>query len=263
MGARYPLASESGGMMALLKVQGLCMKFGGLQANWDVTFQLDSGEMVGLIGPNGAGKSTLFNCVAGVYTPTHGKVFFKDRDVTGFKAFQMARLGLARTFQVYAAVGDLNVLENITVGGFLRTGSRSEATKKARELVNKFGLQAVAGEAVANLPIAAQKRVAMATALATDPDLLLLDEVAAGLNPSEIEEMISVIRWIHSDLKKTVFIIEHVMELVMKLSHRVLVLDSGNLIAEGRPVAGCAQSGGYKGLSGRTLCESEVYLRAV
>ncbi len=221
--------------MPLLKVQSLEMSFGGLRANWDISFEVAEGELVGLIGPNGAGKSTLFNCLAGLYTPTAGKISFRDQDVTGFKPYDMARLGLARTFQVYVATGDLNVLENIMVGSFLRTSSRLKTRAKAESLMEKMNLADLAGERLANLPVAAQKRVAMATALAIDPVLLLLDEVAAGLNPTEIDQMIEVIRWVHRDLKVTVILIEHVMELVMKLSQRVLVLDSGQLIAEGAP----------------------------
>ncbi len=221
--------------MALLEVQGLGMSFGGLRANWDISFAVAQGELVGLIGPNGAGKSTLFNCIAGLYTPTAGKVLFRGRDVTGFKPYDMARLGLARTFQVYVATGDLNVLENVMVGAFLRTRFRAVAQARAEEMLGRMNLGSLAAERVANLPVAAQKRVVMATALATDPELLLLDEVAAGLNPREIEEMIGVIRGVHADLKVTVILIEHVMELVMKLSHRVLVLDTGRLIAEGEP----------------------------
>jgi branched-chain amino acid transport system ATP-binding protein len=221
--------------MPLLKVHNLGMTFGGLRANWEISFEVADGEMVGLIGPNGAGKSTLFNCIAGLYAPTLGQIFFKDNEVTGRKPFEMARLGLARTFQVYVATGDLNVIENVMVGSFLRTRSRIKARAKAEALLEKMNLKEFAEERVANLPVAAQKRVSMATALATDPQMLLLDEVAAGLNPSEIELMIGVIRWVHYDLGVTVFLIEHVMELVMKLSHRVLVLDSGLLIAEGDP----------------------------
>jgi branched-chain amino acid transport system ATP-binding protein len=221
--------------MPLLKVQNLGMTFGGLRANWEVSFEVADGEMVGLIGPNGAGKSTLFNCVAGLYTPTIGQIFFRGKEVTGKKPFEMARLGLARTFQVYVATGDLNVIENVMVGSFLRTRSGIKARVKAEGLLEKMNLKAFAQERVANLPVAAQKRVTMATALATDPQMLLLDEVAAGLNPSEIELMIGLIRWVHYDLGVTVFLIEHVMELVMKLSHRVIVLDSGLLIAEGDP----------------------------
>lgn len=221
--------------MALLEVQRLGMSFGGLLANWDISFEVAAGELVGLIGPNGAGKSTLFNCVAGLYTPTAGRVLFRGSDVTGFKPYQMARLGLARTFQVYAATGDLNVLENVMVGSFLRTRSTVLAKQEAEELIEQMHLTDLARERVANLPVASQKRVVMATALATHPQLLLLDEVAAGLNPKEIDQMIGLIRWVHGNLKVTVILIEHVMELVMRLSHRVLVLDSGRLIAEGEP----------------------------
>jgi branched-chain amino acid transport system ATP-binding protein len=155
--------------------------------------------------------------------------------VTRLKPYDMARLGLARTFQVYVATGDLNVLENIMVGSFLKTSSRLKARAKAESLMERMNLAHLGGERLANLPVAAQKRVAMATALAIDPVLLLLDEVAAGLNPTEIEQMIEVIRWVHRDLKVTVMLIEHVMELVMKLSQRVLVLDCGQLVAEGVP----------------------------
>ena len=221
--------------MDLLSAQGLGMSFGGLLANHDISFEIIPGEMVGLIGPNGAGKSTLFNCLAGLYKPTAGRILFQGKDVTGFKPYEMARLGMARTFQVYVATGDLNILENVMVGSFLRTRSKAKARSKAESLLEKMDLRDMAKERVANLPVAAQKRVVMATALATDPILLLLDEVAAGLNPKEIDDMIGLVRWVHADLHVTVILIEHVMELVMKLSHRVLVLDSGQLIAEGEP----------------------------
>ena len=221
--------------MSLLKVDGLGITFGGLRANWDISFEVAEGELLGLIGPNGAGKSTLFNCISGFYAPTAGKLYFQGRDVTGFRPFEMARLGLARTFQVYVATGDLNVLEYVMVGSFLKTSSRLKAKAKAEGLLENMNLSSLAQDRVANLPVAAQKRVVMAAALATGPKLLLLDEVAAGLNPSEIDQMINVIRWVHGELKITVFLIEHVMELVMKLSHRVLALDSGLLIADGDP----------------------------
>jgi branched-chain amino acid transport system ATP-binding protein len=147
----------------------------------------------------------------------------------------MARLGLARTFQVYVATGDLNVLENIMVGAFMNTGSRVQAGLKAERIMEKMNLTGLSGERVASLPVAAQKRVVMATALATDPLMLLLDEVAAGLNPTEIEGIMEVIRWVHKELHVTIILIEHVMEMVMNLSHRVLVLEAGRLIAEGEP----------------------------
>lgn len=221
--------------MTLLRVEGLGMSFGGLQANVDISFQVEQGEMVGLIGPNGAGKSTLFNCVAGLYRPTTGRIFLHDQDVTGLRPFEMARLGVARTFQVYVATGDLNVLEYVMVGCFLGTSSKGRARAKAQDLLEKVNLSSRSHQKVSSLPVAAQKRVVMAAALATDPELLLLDEVAAGLNPMEIDEMIELVSWTQRSLSVTVILIEHVMELVMRLSHRVLVLDSGQLIAGGPP----------------------------
>jgi branched-chain amino acid transport system ATP-binding protein len=211
------------------------MFFGGLRANEDVSFAVARGELVGLIGPNGAGKSTLFNCLAGVYEPTAGRIFLKGRDVTGLKPYDMARLGLARTFQVLVTGGDLTVLENVMVGCFALTRSRRRARERAETLLDKMGLLHLARELMVNLPVAAQKRVAMAAALGTEPELLLLDEVAAGLNPAEIEEMIAAIRWVHERLAVTVILIEHVMELVMNLAQRVMVLDSGRLIRQGSP----------------------------
>jgi len=132
------------------------MTFGGLHANLDISFTVAPGEMVGLIGPNGAGKSTLFNCIAGLYKPTEGRLFFRGREVTGYRPFQMARLGLARTFQVYVATGDLNVVENVMVGAFMKTGSQALARSKAELIMEKMNLTALARDRVAALPVAAQ-----------------------------------------------------------------------------------------------------------
>ena len=222
-------------MNPILQVEGVTKDFGGLRANNHVTFSVEKGELLGLIGPNGAGKSTLFNCIAGVYTVTAGRIFFDGREITNLKPHQVSRLGLARTFQIFVASGDLTVIENIMVGSFLRTRSRKVARRNAEEILDFMDLESYADQWVSELPVAAQKRVAMATALATQPKMLLLDEVAAGLNPTEIEQMMSLIRTIHYDRGVTVVLIEHVMELVMNLSHRVIVLDSGNIIAEGLP----------------------------
>lgn len=224
-------------MTPLLDVQGLTKSFGGLKANDAISFQMAQGELLGVIGPNGAGKTTLFNCIAGAQRIDSGKIFFDGRDVTRLKAFDIARMGLARTFQVYVASGDLNVRENVMVGCFMRTRSRSRARARADEILDHFDLRSVSHHLVSELPTAAQKRVAMATALGTAPRLLLLDEVAAGLNPSEVEEIIRTIRYIHAELGITVMLIEHVMEMVMKVSQRVLVLDAGRKIAEGDPQA--------------------------
>ncbi len=222
-------------MNPILQVQGVTKDFGGLRANNNITFSVKKGELLGLIGPNGAGKSTLFNCIAGVYPVTSGRIYFDGREITNLKPYQVSRLGLARTFQIFVASGDLTVLENIMVGSFLRTRSRRKAQSEAGEILEFMELKAYSDQWVSELPVAGQKRVAMATALATKPKMLLLDEVAAGLNPTEIEQMMSLIRLIHYDKGVTVMLIEHVMELVMNLSHRVIVLDSGNIIAEGLP----------------------------
>ncbi len=221
--------------MALLEVHGLIKDFGGLRANDDISITMERGELIGLIGPNGAGKTTLFNCVSGLHPVTSGRVMFDGQDITDLKAHEVARLGLARTFQVYVASGDLNVEENVMVGCFMRTRSPSRARARANEILKDLNLHDLSEFRVSELTVAAQKRVTMATALGSDPKLLLLDEVAAGLNPSEIEEIMADIRHVHEDMGVTVMLIEHVMELVMKVSDRVIVLDSGKKIAEGDP----------------------------
>ena len=221
--------------MALLEVHDLIKEFGGLRANDNISFTLGKGELVGLIGPNGAGKTTLFNCISGLHTVTSGRIIFDSEDITGLKAYEVAIRGLARTFQVYVASGDLTVEENVMVGCFMRTRSRSRAKARADEILKDLKLHDLSGFLVGELPVAAQKRVTMATALGSDPKLLLLDEVAAGLNPTEIEEIMASIKHIHQDMGVTVILIEHVMELVMKVSDRVIVLDYGKKIAEGNP----------------------------
>ena len=222
-------------MTALLEVQQVTKDFGGLRANDDISFTLEKGKLLGLIGPNGAGKTTLFNCISGLHPVTSGQIIFGGEDITRLKAFEVARRGLARTFQVYVASGDLTVEENVMVGCFMRTSSRMRAQSRAGEILAYLNLQDLCDNMVSELPVAAQKRVTMATALGSDPKLLLLDEVAAGLNPNEIEEIMTSIKQIHHELGVTVVLIEHVMELVMKISDRVIVLDSGQKIAEGNP----------------------------
>jgi branched-chain amino acid transport system ATP-binding protein len=221
--------------MALLEVHNLTKDFDGLRANDDISFTLDQGELVGLIGPNGAGKTTLFNCISGLHPVTSGRIIFDGQEITQLKPYEVARRGLARTFQVYVASGDLTVEENVMVGCFMRTRSRTLAKVRAREILTDLKLSDLADYLVSELPVSAQKRVTMATALGSGPKLLLLDEVAAGLNPSEIDEIMRIIKHVHDDLGVTVMLIEHVMELVMKVSHRVVVLDYGQKIAEGEP----------------------------
>jgi branched-chain amino acid transport system ATP-binding protein len=221
--------------MALLEVINLTKNFGGLCANQDISFTVQNGELMGIIGPNGAGKTTLFNCISGFYPVSSGKIIFNGEDITSLKAHETARRGLARTFQIYAASGDLTVTENVMVGCFMRTSSRAKAKARAEEILKDFNLMDLGDAYVGELPVAAQKRVTMATALGSGPELLLLDEVAAGLTPNEIEEIMGNIRHIHFDMGITVMLIEHVMELVMRVSDRVMVLDYGRKIAEGVP----------------------------
>ena len=223
--------------MAFLEVHNLTKDFGGLRANSNITFSMKRGELIGLIGPNGAGKTTLFNCISGLHPVTSGQIIFDGEDITSLKAHEVAQRGLARTFQVYVAAGDLTVIENVMVGCFMRTRLRSRAKARASDILKDLSIDDTADYLVTELPVAAQKRVTMATAIASDPKLLLLDEVAAGLNPSEIDEIMASIRHVHDDMGITVMLIEHVMELVMKISHRLIVLDYGEKIAEGDPEA--------------------------
>ncbi len=221
--------------MSLLEVSHLTKDFGGLRANDDISLNFDSGEVIGLIGPNGAGKTTLFNCITGHETLTSGSIHFNGEEISQLSAHEISRKGMARTFQIYTASGDLSVKENIMVGSFMHTSSRKKALLQADKVMQLLNLEQTADVLVSELPVAAQKRVTMATALATRPLLLLLDEVAAGLNPGEIEEILGHIRHIHEELGVTVMLIEHVMELVMKISQRVYVMDSGKIISEGSP----------------------------
>ena len=221
--------------MALLKVEHLTKNFGGLIANQDISFSVEKGELVGLIGPNGAGKTTLFNCISGLHPVCSGRIILDGEDITLLKAHEIARRGLARTFQIYVASGDLNVEENVMVGCFMRTRSAAKAKDRARDILRELDLGDLSHAMVSELPASAQKRVTMATALGSGPKLLLLDEVAAGLNQNEIEEIMMNIRHIHDDFGVTVMLIEHVMELVMNVSDRVMVLDYGLKIADGDP----------------------------
>jgi len=221
--------------MAFLEVRNLTKDFGGIVANNDISFSIEEGEIVGLIGPNGAGKTTLFNCIVGYYRPDGGRVIFRGRDITGWKPFQTAREGIGRTFQLMRAAGELTALEHVMVGAFLHQEDRVEAEREAREVLAFMGLEGVADLYLTELPLAIQKQVGLARALAIKPVLLMLDEVASGLNPTETEEMVKLLKRIHREKGITLFLIEHVMEVVMPISERVIVLDGGVKIAEGPP----------------------------
>ena len=221
--------------MAFLEAIDLTKDFGGLVANSHVSFRIEQGEIIGLIGPNGAGKSTLFNCIVGYHRPDSGKVIFKGKEITGFKPFMTNREGIGRTFQLMKVTAGMSVLENVMVGAFCRTEERSAAKREAAEILVFLGLGEVKEYHLNELPIASQKKVGLARALATKPELLMLDEVASGLNPKETEELVSALKRIHGEMKITLFLIEHIMEVVMPISQRVIVLDSGEKIAEGLP----------------------------
>jgi len=213
----------------------LIKDFGGVIANNHISFEIDQGEIIGLIGPNGAGKTTLFNCVVGYHKPDSGKVIFKGKEITGLKPFMTNREGIGRTFQIMKVTAGMTVLENVMVGAFCRTEHRAVAVREAMEILNFLGLEELKGFHLNELPIASQKKVGLARALATKPELLMLDEVASGLNPKETEDMVALLKRIHQEKKITLFLIEHVMEVVMPISQRVIVLDSGEKIAEGLP----------------------------
>jgi len=222
-------------MVAFLEVIDLVKDFGGVVANNHISFSIDRGEIIGLIGPNGAGKTTLFNCIVGYHRPDSGKVIFKGKEITGLKPFMTNRVGIGRTFQIMKVTAGMAVLENVVVGAFCRTDSRPMAKKEASEVLAFLGLEEVKDYHLNEMPIASQKKVGLARALATKPELLMLDEVASGLNPKETEEMVDLIKRVHQEKKITLFLIEHVMEVVMPISQRVIVLDSGEKIAEGLP----------------------------
>ena len=221
-------------MATLLDVQSVSKRFGGLQALSSVAFTVGAGEIVGLIGPNGAGKTTLFNVVTGVYPPDGGRVVFGGEDVTGAAPHRLCKLGAARTFQVSKPFAALTVLQTVRIGALNRIPDMAGATVKALEVLELMGLAGKRDEPGRSLTVMERKRLEMARALATQPSLLLLDEVAAGLRPSEIQDMIALVRSIAAG-GVSVLIIEHVLEAVMRLSARIVVLNHGEVIAQGRP----------------------------
>ena len=223
-------------MSALLEVRGVSKRFGGLQAVSEVSFALNEGEILGLIGPNGAGKTTLFNLVNGVYKSDSGTVSFWGKDITGRTPDQVVHLGLARTHQIVRPLGGMSVLANVIVGACFGREYQSirDARATALQVLEKVGLAQRANSPARSLTLAGKKRLEVARALAAKPKLLLLDEVLAGLNPTEIAQMIDLVRSIR-DSGVSVFMIEHVMQAIMNLSDRIVVLNLGRKIAEAPP----------------------------
>jgi branched-chain amino acid transport system ATP-binding protein len=223
-------------MSDLLDVRGVSKRFGGLHAVSDVSFTLRDGEILGLIGPNGAGKTTLFNIVNGVYKPDKGTITFAGRNITGLSPHKVVHLGLARTHQIVKPLNGMSVLENVTVGACfgLEYMSLRGARETALEVLALVGMADRANSPARSLTIAGKKRLEVARAVAAKPKLLLLDEVLAGLNPTEITQMIQLVRKVR-DRGVSVFMIEHVMQAMMQLSDRIVVLNFGQKIAEGSP----------------------------
>jgi branched-chain amino acid transport system ATP-binding protein len=220
--------------VSLLELKGVTKRFGGLQAVGNMTFGVEKGEIFGLIGPNGAGKTTVFNLINGYFPPTAGEVLFKGERIDGLKPFRVCRKGLARTFQVVKPLARLTVLENVMASAFCRTDHREEARAMALEATAFTEMEAWRDRVAGSLPLGMRKRLEMARALATKPDLLLLDENFAGLNPAEVEKTIAIVRKIHES-GVTILIIEHNMRVIMTISHRLLCMCYGEKIALGTP----------------------------
>jgi branched-chain amino acid transport system ATP-binding protein len=223
-------------MSALLEVDDLSKRFGGLQAVASLSFSVAEGEILGLIGPNGAGKSTVFNLINGVYAPNGGRVAFRGADITGAAPYRIARLGLARTHQIVQPFAGMSVLDNCTVGACFGREDLplARARDAAREAVLLVGLEKRIDAPALELTIAGKKRLELARALAARPALLMLDEVLAGLNPTEITSMIEILRAIRAR-GISILMIEHLMQAIMSLSDRIVVLNSGRKLAEGAP----------------------------
>ena len=218
----------------MLTLERVTKRFGGLTAVREVSLEVRAGDLLGIIGPNGAGKTTLFNVIAGYYRPDEGRVVFDGHDVTGRPAHAISRLGLTRTFQIVKPFGNLSVRDNVMIGALTRLAGTREARAEAERVIGICGLGPQADARARALPLGLRKRLEVARALATHPKLLLLDEVMAGLNPTELGGMIDLVRRLHAD-GLTLIVIEHVMAAMMRLAQRIVMLHHGERIAEGTP----------------------------
>jgi len=238
----------------VLEVRGLSKSLGGLRAVNAVGFDVRAGSITALIGPNGAGKTTIFAMIAGFIPPDAGSVRFAGSDVTGWRPERIAASGMVRTFQIAQPFAGLSVMQNIRVGAFLRTGDARAAEASARALGTRMGLGTFLDRPAAALTVAGRKRLELARALATGPSLLLLDEVMAGLNPSEINDIVELIRAVRAD-GVTILLIEHIMQAVAALAEQVHVLAEGRLIASGTPRAIAADARVIEAYLGRGAAE--------
>ena len=220
--------------MNLLELKDVTKQFGGLTAVDRLSLSMEKGEILGVIGPNGAGKSTAFNCIAGVFPPTKGEVVFDGYVINGQKPWDLCKRGIARTFQIVKPFASKSVLYNVTVGAFATTSGRAEAEAKAIDVLKLLNFDDKKDAKSSDLTIADRKRLEIARALATEPRLLLLDEVMAGLRPAEVDEMVEIIRFLREQ-GITILVIEHIMRAIMALSDRIVVIHFGKKIAEGTP----------------------------
>jgi branched-chain amino acid transport system ATP-binding protein len=218
----------------ILRLKEVSKTFGGLKAVDRVSFDVSEGEIVGLIGPNGAGKTTLFNLISGYNPPSEGSIVFEGREISGRKPFELAAVGIGRTFQIVKPFAGLSVLDNITVASYLKYPTQKEARRKAREVLEFLGMADRAELPAAGLTLSGRKRLEIGKALALEPKLILLDEVVAGLNPTEADQTVQLILSIRES-GITTLIVEHIMRVIMGISHRVVVLNYGSLIAQGAP----------------------------
>jgi branched-chain amino acid transport system ATP-binding protein len=220
--------------MAFFETKGITKFFGGLAAVNNVSFEVEQGQIYGLIGPNGSGKTTMFNLINAYFPLTSGEIYFEGRKISGLKTYQICKRGVGRTFQVVKPLKRMTVLDNVIASAFLHAKSKKEALQLAEETIDFCGLAQWKHKLAKSLPIASRKRLEITRALATNPKLLLLDETAAGLNPSESEEAIALIKKIR-DSGITIIIVEHIMKVIMTISDRILAINHGMVIAEGTP----------------------------
>jgi len=225
----------------ILTVDSVTKCFGGLTAVDDVSFTVQKGEIVGLIGPNGAGKTTLFNVISGYYAPTKGSVVFQGNDISGKPPYHLAGVGIGRTFQVVKPFAGLTVLENVVIASFLKHPKRADAERHAWQVLETTGLADRAHVSAAGLTLAGRKRLEISKALALEPAFLLLDEVVAGLNPTEADRTVELIMKLKGQ-GLTILIVEHIMRVIMNISDRLVVLNFGRKIAEGTPAEVCGDA---------------------
>jgi len=222
----------------MLQGTGITKRFGGLVAVSNFDFEVGEGEVVGLIGPNGSGKTTLFNVISGFYTPDEGILTFRGKKISGCQPYEVAKMGIGRTFQIVRPLLTMTVLENVAIGvlyGRHEERSMSQAQKKAEEILHFTGLEKKKNNLAAQLVLAERKRLEIARAIATGPEILLLDEVFAGLNPAEIDEAVALVKALQKKYGVTIFIIEHVMKAIMRTCEKIIAINYGRKIAEGTP----------------------------